>query len=153
MAATGTPTPNIGLRRAQGTDPASVDDINYNSALIDTKLGAVGNSSVQDQIDTLNGNITTLNGKTLLVKKVELPLSTLGTSWSPTSRLIGTTDNLFGLGATKIVSIMMTGASFSPAANSVFGLFNNSVYVAATQATTLSDRASATREIRIVYEP
>lgn len=57
MAATGTPTPNIGLRRAQGTDPASVDDINYNSALIDTKLGAVGNSSVQDQIDTLNTKI------------------------------------------------------------------------------------------------
>ena len=59
MAATGTPTPNIGLRRPQGTDPASVDDINYNSALIDTKLGAVGNSSVQDQIDTLNGKLTT----------------------------------------------------------------------------------------------
>ena len=58
MAATGTPTPNIGLRRAQGTDPASVDDINYNSALIDTKLGAVGNSSVQDQIDTLKSNLT-----------------------------------------------------------------------------------------------
>ena len=60
MAATGTPTPNIGLRRAQGTDPASVDDINYNSALIDTKLGAVGNSSVQDQIDTLISNLTKL---------------------------------------------------------------------------------------------
>lgn len=60
MAATGTPTPNIGLRRAQGTDPASVDDINYNSAIIDTKLGAVGNSSVQDQIDTLNSKITAL---------------------------------------------------------------------------------------------
>ena len=59
MAATGTPTPNIGLRRAQGTDPASVDDINYNSALIDTKLGAVGNSSVQDQIDTLNDKMAT----------------------------------------------------------------------------------------------
>ena len=61
MAATGTPTPNIGLRRAQGTDPASVDDINYNSALIDTKLGAVGNSSVQDQIDTLNSKLNNLN--------------------------------------------------------------------------------------------
>lgn len=61
MAATGTPTPNIGLRRAQGTDPASVDDINYNSALIDTKLGAVGNSSVQDQIDTLNSKISSLH--------------------------------------------------------------------------------------------
>lgn len=51
MSATGTPTPNIGLRIPLGTDPASVDDINYNSNLIDTKLGAVGNDSVQDQID------------------------------------------------------------------------------------------------------
>ena len=56
MAATGTPTPNIGLRIPLGTDPASVDDINYNSNLIDTKLGAVGNDSVQDQIDDLNSN-------------------------------------------------------------------------------------------------
>lgn len=54
MAATGTPTPNIGLRIPQGTDPASVDDINYNSNLLDTKLGAVGNTSVKDQIDSLN---------------------------------------------------------------------------------------------------
>ena len=60
MAATGTPTPNIGLRIPIGTDPASVDDINYNSNLLDTKLGAVGSDSVQDQIDTLNGNITTI---------------------------------------------------------------------------------------------
>lgn len=54
MAATGTPTTNIGLRRPQGTDPASVDDINYNSEVIDTKLGAVGSTSVQEQINTLN---------------------------------------------------------------------------------------------------
>lgn len=58
MAATGTPTPNIGLRIPQGTDPASVDDINYNSNLIDTKLGAVGNDSVQDQIDALNSKLS-----------------------------------------------------------------------------------------------
>ena len=57
MAATGTPTPNIGLRIPIGTDPASVDDINYNSNLLDTKLGAVGSDSVQDQIDTLNGKL------------------------------------------------------------------------------------------------
>lgn len=56
MAATGTPTPNIGLRIPLGTDPASVDDINYNSNLIDTKLGAVGNDSVQDQLNDLNSN-------------------------------------------------------------------------------------------------
>ena len=60
MAATGTPTPNIGLRIPLGTDPASVDDINYNSNLIDTKLGAVGNDSVQDQIDDLNSNFSRL---------------------------------------------------------------------------------------------
>lgn len=59
MAATGTPTPNIGLRRPQGTDPASVDDINYNSNLIDTKLGAVGNTSVQEQINSLNSKFAT----------------------------------------------------------------------------------------------
>lgn len=58
MAATGTPTPNIGLRIPQGTDPASVDDINYNSNLLDTKLGAVGNTSVQDQIDSLNSKLS-----------------------------------------------------------------------------------------------
>ena len=58
MAATGTPTPNIGLRIPQGTDPASVDDINYNSNLLDTKLGAVGNTSVQDQITALNSKVT-----------------------------------------------------------------------------------------------
>lgn len=58
MAATGTPTPNIGLRRPQGTDPASVDDINYNSNLIDTKLGPVGNTSVQAQINSLNSKFT-----------------------------------------------------------------------------------------------
>ncbi len=63
MSATGTPTPNIGLRIPLGTDPASVDDINYNSNLIDTKLGAVGNDSVQDQIDTLSTNTTQTLGK------------------------------------------------------------------------------------------
>ena len=63
MSATGTPTPNIGLRRPQGTDPASVDDINYNSALLDTKLGAVGSTSLQDQIDTLSTNTAQNLGK------------------------------------------------------------------------------------------
>ena len=61
MAATGTPTPNIGLRIPLGTDPASVDDINYNSEVIDTKLGAVGSTSVQAQLDALNSKIANFN--------------------------------------------------------------------------------------------
>ena len=59
MAATGTPTPNLGLRIPVGTDPASVDDINYNSNLLDTALGAVGNTSVKDQLDELSDQIAT----------------------------------------------------------------------------------------------
>ena len=58
MAATGTPTPNLGLRIPVGTDPASVDDINYNSNVLDTKIGAVGNTSVKAQIDALDTKIT-----------------------------------------------------------------------------------------------
>lgn len=57
MAATGTPTTNLGLRRPQGTDPASVDDINYNSELIDTKMGPVGNTSLQAQVNALNSQL------------------------------------------------------------------------------------------------
>ena len=77
MAATGTPTPNIGLRIPQGTDPASVDDINYNSNLLDTKLGAVGNTSVQDQIDSLNSKIST-------IKTLEVPHGTINAGASST---------------------------------------------------------------------
>lgn len=65
MAATGTPTPNIGLRRPKGTDPASVDDINYNSNLLDTKLGAVGNTSVQEQINSLNSKMSNFSRQTI----------------------------------------------------------------------------------------
>ena len=60
MAATGTPTPNLGLRIPVGTDPASVDDINYNSNLLDTVLGAVGNTSVKDQLDELSDQIANM---------------------------------------------------------------------------------------------
>ena len=63
MAATGTPTPNLGLRIPVGTDPASVDDINYNSNLLDTVLGAVGNTSVKDQLDELSDHIATIDSK------------------------------------------------------------------------------------------
>ena len=75
MAATGTPTPNIGLRIPQGTDPASVDDINYNSNLLDTKLGAVGNTSVQDQIDSLNSKI-------VIEHKTSSQFTVSASSWS-----------------------------------------------------------------------
>ena len=96
MAATGTPTPNIGLRIPIGTDPASVDDINYNSNLLDTKLGAVGSDSVQDQIDTLNGNI-----------------ASLGTPVSWTPSMSGTTLTNAGSNYVKIGKLVYLFCAFS----------------------------------------
>ena len=75
MAATGTPTPNLGLRIPVGTDPASVDDINYNSNLLDTVLGAVGNTSVKDQLDELSDQIASINGYQTLVNNQAITTS------------------------------------------------------------------------------
>lgn len=58
MAATGTPTPNIGLRIPLGTDPASVDDINYNSNALDTVIGDIGETSVAGQLSATNNRIS-----------------------------------------------------------------------------------------------
>ena len=92
MAATGTPTPNIGLRIPQGTDPASVDDINYNSNLLDTKLGAVGNTSVQDQIASLNSNITSM-GKIKFLQTTTTTSVTLNLPSASTHFIIIGTNN------------------------------------------------------------
>ena len=89
MAATGTPTPNLGLRIPQGTDPASVDDINYNSNLLDTKIGAIGNDSVKTQIDALNSNLSSVRNYTSLGNIASE--SALGTSL--TSQLSGMPSN------------------------------------------------------------
>ena len=81
MAATGTPTPNIGLRRPQGTDPASVDDINYNSARLDTVLGAVGNTSVKAQLNALNDNINGHFGSLGSTSNPVTDLTTIPLNW------------------------------------------------------------------------
>lgn len=58
MSATGTPTPNLGLRIPLGTDPASVDDINYNSNALDTIIGDIGDTSVAGQLSAANNRIS-----------------------------------------------------------------------------------------------
>ena len=65
MAASGTPTTNLGLRIPLGTDAASVADINYNSNVQDQKIGAVGNTSLQAQVDACaDGLAIVSNGNT-----------------------------------------------------------------------------------------
>ena len=67
MAATGTPTPNIGLRIPLGTDPASVDDINYNSNALDTIIGDVGETSVAGQLSAANNRISAVQAGLAIV--------------------------------------------------------------------------------------
>lgn len=60
MAATGTPTPNLGLRIPLGTDPADVADINANSNTLDTVIGNPEELETTEQ-GSLVGAINELN--------------------------------------------------------------------------------------------
>ncbi len=53
-------TTNIGLTKPAGTDQALISAINGNMDIIDTKMGAVGNTSVQSQITSLSDQISTI---------------------------------------------------------------------------------------------
>lgn len=53
-------TPNIGLTLPTGTDGWKRSVINGNFSILDTKIGAVGNTPLQTQINTLSSKITTL---------------------------------------------------------------------------------------------
>ena len=45
-----TNTTNIGLKKPASTEPASIVDINQNMDIIDSKIGPVGSTSLQQQI-------------------------------------------------------------------------------------------------------
>lgn len=50
-------TPNIGLTLPTGTEGWKRSVINGNFTILDTKIGAVGNTSLQSQINTLSSHI------------------------------------------------------------------------------------------------
>lgn len=54
-----TTTPNIGLTLPEGTEGWKRSVINVNFTILDTKIGAVGNTSLQSQINTLSSQLTT----------------------------------------------------------------------------------------------
>jgi len=68
-------TPNIGLTLPTGTEGWKRSVINGNFTILDTKIGAVGNTSLQSQINTLSSQIA----NKIKVKKLTLG-STASTS-------------------------------------------------------------------------
>lgn len=58
-----TSTTNLGLTKPAGTDKIRIAQINGNMDILDEKIGAVGNTSLQAQVTSQNEAITALNGK------------------------------------------------------------------------------------------
>lgn len=89
------------------------------------------------------GNLTECVGggfnNQLKVKEFTFTTATLGTSFGPTSRRINTTQNLFGIDATRICSMQMRDNTLAPSSNIILGLWNGGLWIAATQNCTLSD--------------
>ena len=128
-------TTNIGLTKPAGTDQALISAINGNMDIIDTKMGAVGNTSVQGQITALSDQIATLqSGKTnfhttllSLAKNGgsdtwEVPLQSVGVyllmavgHWNSAWRYIGmvykndSTSGLIALESTSMLSVSISG--------------------------------------------
>ena len=66
-------TTNIGLTKPAGTDQALISAINGNMDIIDTKMGAVGNTSVQGQITALSdqiANVDTVTNTHVITDKI-----------------------------------------------------------------------------------
>ena len=78
-------TTNIGLTKPAGTDQALISAINGNMDIIDTKMGAVGNTSVQSQITSLSDQIA--NIPKMVVGNQTLTLTVTATN-KPTGFLI-----------------------------------------------------------------
>lgn len=57
-----TNTTNLSLIKPAGTDKVRIAQINQNMDILDEKIGPVGNTSVQNQIDSLNSNINQFTG-------------------------------------------------------------------------------------------
>ena len=86
----------------------------------------------------LNSNINAKDCMKLHYKEVTIGTGTLGTSFSQTAKTPGTCSTLFGLSASKIISVFGKNGSLTPASNMIFGIFNESFFMAATQTCTLS---------------
>ena len=70
-------TTNIGLTKPAGTDQALISAINGNMDIIDTKMGAVGNTSVQGQINALSDQIESQTITVSSLANFESQLNTL----------------------------------------------------------------------------
>ena len=71
-------TTNIGLTKPAGTDQALISAINGNMDIIDTKMGAVGNTSVQGQITALSDQIANVSESTTITNLSDVPVNSQG---------------------------------------------------------------------------
>lgn len=93
------------------------------------------------------GSVFGVKSAMLHFTDVEVSKDVLGTSFSQTSRTPGTCLGLLGIPADKILSITPYNNNLSPASNMVIGIYDQNLYLATTQACTLSSSV----RFKIVY--
>lgn len=67
-----TSTTNLGLIKPAGTDKIRIAQINQNMDILDEKIGAVGNTSLQAQITTLSNRLATKFNETRITSVADL---------------------------------------------------------------------------------
>lgn len=88
-----TTTPNIGLTLPSGTEGWKRSVINGNFMILDTKMGAVGNTPLQTQINTLSSQIAARFNNTAITSMSDL-ISYFGTYKTGLTRVSNTVGNL-----------------------------------------------------------
>ena len=91
-------------------------------------------------LNALNSNITNLTNRYNIKKApIYIPQSSLG-SLSQTSVSIGniaTVTGVSGLTQDRVVSIVFSQTALTPASNALAGMYNDDIYIAATQSCTI----------------
>ena len=83
-------------------------------------------------------------------KTVSVTADILGSSFSPESKLVGDTNQLWGIPAVNIISVWVHNLSLTPNATLVWGTYGQNLYVSSTQSCSASYNAHPT--LTLIYK-
>lgn len=94
---------------------------------------------IEGQIKGLADHLTNIDNQMVKYKEVSVAPSSLSTTnFSPTATSVGSVSSLLGVSANKIVSIGYRDANVNPAANLTFSMYGGTLYIAASQTSSLN---------------
>ena len=128
-------TTNIGLTKPAGTDQALISAINGNMDIIDTKMGAVGNTSVQSQITSLSDQMANV------IKFTDLQIT-------PGSAGEYSLSGISGISSDTVLSVVVKDYN-----NAIADLYtyNNALYIRVHTRNDYATPVTSQVTLRIVY--